>query len=205
MELLFTLTKDLRYLKSFSSSSRCPAVMLVSVMWLRLLTYILLFSSLISMPYVLAIFSSLVVSSWSLASLLPMRTMSPAKRSFEMGLPSMDMELWNSSSASSMMFFKKMVNKTRKRRQPWRTPTGVLKGSPILLLIRAALLAFVQRACIKVVVSEELPQPLHANHGQRLFWSQLICSNIFTCMTGEAIGSVVLALSWVPLFRDVDK
>ena len=89
------------------------------------------------------LFATLVVRSWSSASLLPMRSMSSAKRRFEMGLPPMDMELWNSSSASSMMFSKKTLNKTGERRQPWRTPIVVLKGSPMLLLIRTALLEFV--------------------------------------------------------------
>lgn len=139
-----SLTMDSRYLKSFTSSSRCPfTVMLVGVMWLRLLIKMLLFSSLISRPYALVTSSSPAVSSWSSAWLLPMRSMSSAKQRFEMDLPSMDLELWDSPSASSTMFSKKTVNKTGKRRQPWRTPTVFLKGSPMLWLVRTALLAFV--------------------------------------------------------------
>lgn len=136
-----SLTTDSRYLKSFTLSSRCPfTVMLLGDVWLRLLIKMLLFPSLISMPYTLVTSSSPVVSS---AWLLPTRSMSSAKRRFEMDLPPMDLELRDSPSASSTMFSKKTVNKTGERRQPWRTPTVFLKSSPMLWLGRTALLAFV--------------------------------------------------------------
>lgn len=66
VELPSALTKDPRYLKSFTSSSICPLIVMFGdgkCLWL--LTRILLFSALISMPYALAASSSLVVICWS--------------------------------------------------------------------------------------------------------------------------------------------
>ena len=103
LSFLFTSSVELpsldkvepRYLKLSTSSRFCPfSMMEVAACWVRIFTVTLLFSALTSIPYARAVLSSLMVKSWSSASMLPMRSMSSAKCRLHSARPPMEMEIW---------------------------------------------------------------------------------------------------------------
>ena len=59
-----------------------------------------------------------------------------------MGLPPMEMDVWWSWHVSCMIVSWNKLNRTGVSKQPWQTPTVVLKNSPSWLFKRTALLEF---------------------------------------------------------------
>ena len=76
-----------RYLKQVTSSNFWPFLLISALMLFVVLVMILLFSVLTSIPYALALSTSLSVLSWSSALLPPITLILSANRGLHMGLP----------------------------------------------------------------------------------------------------------------------
>ena len=111
-----------------------------AVLAAEVLTNILLFSELISIPYALDLSENLSVSSCTSLLLLANRSMSPANLRLHKGLPPIEVDVWCSLRVSCMIFSRKILNRTGERMQPWQTPFVVLKKSPTQPLNTTALI-----------------------------------------------------------------
>ena len=83
-----------KYLKLATSFSVSPLMVILALMLLVLFTMVMDFSVLTSIPYALALLSSLSVRACSSVLLPPIRSMSSAKRRLQIGLPPIEMEVW---------------------------------------------------------------------------------------------------------------
>ena len=106
-----------------------------------LLVMILLFSVLTSIPYAVALSTSLLGSESSLL-LPPLESMSSANRRLYMGLPAMEMDVGWSWTVFCMIFSRNQLIWIGESRHPWRTHTVALKKSPRWLFKTTALLKF---------------------------------------------------------------
>ena len=93
-----------RYLKLVTCFSFWPCMLISAVMLFMLLVLILLFSVLTSIPYAIALSTSLLVRSWSSPLLPPVRSMLSASRRLHIGLPPMEMDVWWSRSVCAWSF-----------------------------------------------------------------------------------------------------
>ena len=78
-----------------------------------------------SILYALALVTNLSVSSCNSLLLLPIKSMSSAKRRLQIGLPSMVMEVWWSWKVVSIIFSWKVLKNSEETRHPCFTPIVV--------------------------------------------------------------------------------
>ena len=194
-----------RYLKLITSSSCRPFMLISALMLFMLWVMILLFSVLTSIPYTLALSVSLLVRSWSLTLLLPIRLMSLVNCRLHVVLPPMEMDVWWSWSVSYMIFSGNKLNKMGESKHPWWISTGALKNSPSWLFKRTALLEFSYTDVVPDWLEPVLPlccslwgpaTGLLARLCQTSSWS------LWSCGTEHA-GVVGGSLSWLKYWRSV--
>ena len=113
-----------------------------ALMLFMLLVIILLFSVLTSIPNAVALSTRLMVRSWSSSLLPPFRLMSSENRRLHMGLTLIKMDVWWSWRTSCRICSRTKLNGMGESKNPWQTPTVVLKNSPSWQFKRTALLEF---------------------------------------------------------------
>ena len=118
---------------------------------------IMLFSVLTSVPYAIALSTSLLARSWSSPLLPPIRSMSSVNRRLRMGLPAMEMDMLWSLSVSSVFLSMSTLNRMGESKHPWQTPTVFLKNSPSWLL-EFSCMNGLNQTFLFVEAYEDLPQ-----------------------------------------------
>ena len=126
------------HLKLVTSSDFWPFMLISARMLLVLSVMILLFCVLTSIPYAVALSTSLLVKPWSLPLLPPKRSMSLANRGLHMGLPPMEMDVWWPWGVSCMIISMNKLNRMGESKHSWQIPIIVLKNSPSWLFKRTA-------------------------------------------------------------------
>ena len=133
-----------RYLKLVTVPNFCPFTFMY--LWVQLVPFVisLVFSALISILYLVQVFSRLYTRASSSCSFSARASMSSANRRLVIYLPPMLSFPSCSSRASHMIRSRKMLKRAGDRRHPCLTPTVVPNHSPMMTFIWTTLVALVQ-------------------------------------------------------------